>query len=212
MIDRQGAFPPRIARRSRAIHPSARRVARFDLHGACPPALLVALAAVVVASGCGKSTREQTTAEPRLTESQALPGTPGAPSASPGEHAPARPPVKAAARGPEHAVYSLVDNRLSAHLSRGGGLLVPAGSAGFAKYTRFANVGASKRSWELRQREGEVKVARLTGKSGTVFVPVSARQASRSKLALRAFAAAVTTVSLRVNDGKDINGKLAGGW
>jgi choline-sulfatase len=45
-----------------------------------------------------------------------------------------------------------------------------------------------------------------------VFVPVSAQQASRSKLALRAFAAADTTVSLRVNDGKDINGKLARGW
>src|SRR3954468_13322878 len=175
MIDRQGAFPPRIARRSRAIHPSARRVARFDLHGACPPALLVALAAVVVASGCGKNTRERTPAEPRLTESQALPGTPGAPSASPGEHAPAKPPVKAPSRGPEHAVYSLVDNRLSAHLSRGGGLVVPAGSAGFAKYLRFANVmKGAKKQWELRQTEGEVRVARLAGKSGTLYVPLTA--------------------------------------
>jgi len=126
----------------------------------------------------------------------------------------ARPPGKAAPRGPEHAVYSLVDNRLSAHLSRGGGLLVAAGSAGFAKYVRFANVmkGASKKAWELRQTEGEVKVARLTGKSGTVFVPLTAAQVGRAKVRLRAFAGSDATISLRVNDHKDINGKLARGW
>src|SRR5262245_36299323 len=66
---------------------------------------------------------------------------------------PAKAPAKAAPRGPEHAVYSLVDNRLSAHLMRNGGLLVPAGSAGFAKYVRFGNVmNGGKRTWELRQQ------------------------------------------------------------
>ena len=83
-------------------------------------------------------------------------------------------------RGPEHAVYSLVDNRLSAHLTRGGGLVVAAGSAGFAKYVRFANLmKGGKKPWELRQTEGEVKVARMTGKSGTVFVPLTAAQAGQ---------------------------------
>src|SRR4051812_4978627 len=170
------------------------------------PFVALFVAPALCAAGCGK-------AEPRPTESQALPGTPGAPSASPGEHAPVKPPVKAPARGPEHAVYSLVDNRLSAHLSRGGGLVVAAGSAGFAKYIRFANqMKGGKKPWELRQTEGEVKVARLTGKSGTVYVPLTAAQAASGKVRLRAFAKSDMTVSLKVNDGKDINGHLAAGW
>jgi arylsulfatase A-like enzyme len=180
-----------------------------------PVVCLAALIMALGATGCGKTTREQTTAEPRLTDSPTLPGTPGAPSASPSptEHAPARPPVQAPSRGPEHAVYSLVDNRLSAHLSRGGGLVVAAGSAGFAKYLRFPNqMKGGKKGWELRQTEGEVKVARLTGKSGTVYVPLTAAQAAAGKVRLRAFARADMTVSLKVNDGKDINGHLSAGW
>src|SRR5262249_53234792 len=111
----------------------------------CGPSGLVAfLAAVITASGaaagCGKSPRAQTTTEPKLAESQALPGTAGAPAASATERAPVKPPVQAPSRGPEHAVYSLVDNRLSAHLTRSGSLVVAAGSAGFAKYIRFANL------------------------------------------------------------------------
>src|SRR5262249_14926813 len=180
------------------------------IHRVAPVA---ALAAVVAATGCGKSPREQTTTEPRLAESQALPGTPGAPSASATERAPVKSPVQAPSRGPEHAVYSLVDNRLSAHLTRGGGLVVAAGSAGFAKYIRFANLmKGGKKPWELRQTEGEVKVARLTGKSGTVYVPLTAAQAASGKVRIRAFAKADTTVSLKVNDSKDINGHLAAGW
>ncbi|HEX3758828.1 MAG TPA: sulfatase [Kofleriaceae bacterium] len=174
-----------------------------------------ALAAVVAlgVAGCGKSAPEQSRAEPRLAETKPLPGTPGAPSGNPAEHAPARPPVKAPSRGPEHLVYSLVDNRLSAHLSRGGGLVVAAGSAGFAKYVRFANLmKGGKKPWELRQAEGEVKVARLTGKSGTVYVPLTAAQAAAGKVRLRAFARSDMTVSLKVNDNKDINGHLAAGW
>ncbi len=171
----------------------------------------LALACAVV--GCSKSTKDSATSEAKTTEPTApVAGAPGAAPA--GDSKPARPPAKAAARGPEHAVYSLVDNRLSAHLTRGGGLVVAAGSAGFAKYTRFANVmkGGSKKAWELRQSEGDVKVARLNGKSGTVFVPLTAAQVARPKLRLRAFAKAETTVSVRVNDNKDINSKLAEGW
>jgi arylsulfatase A-like enzyme len=175
----------------------------------------IALAFLVA---CGKTTNDQATTEPKVAE------TGGGPPAAPGGLAankaplanrrPAAPPAKAAARGTEHAVYSLVDNRLSAHLARGGGLVVPAGSAGFAKYVRFANVmkGASKKSWELRQAEGGVKVARLTGKTGTVFVPLTAAQAGRGTVRIRAFVPADTTISLRINDNKDINGKLLQGW
>src|SRR5215468_11306377 len=99
-----------LARQSRAIHPSARRVARFDpcCRRVGPVAIRVILVAVVAAAGCGKAPREQTTAEPQRPEAQALPGAPGAPSADHTDHAPVKPPVKAPSRGPEHAVYSLV--------------------------------------------------------------------------------------------------------
>src|SRR5262249_33825904 len=125
----------------------------------------------------------------------------------------------APARGPEHAVYSLIDNRLSAHLRRNGGLLVAAGSAGFAKYTRIANqLSGGKKPWELRQTEpagsgaDNIKVARMTGKSASVYVPLTAAEAGRTTVRLRAFVKDDATISLRVNDNKDINGKLTVGW
>ncbi|HEY0191002.1 MAG TPA: sulfatase-like hydrolase/transferase [Kofleriaceae bacterium] len=158
----------------------------------------VTLALAVAAAACTKSPGDPPEAKP--APHQPVPST--APSA-PG----------AAARGPEHAVYSLVDNRLSAHLHRGGGLVIAAGSAGFAKYVRFPNVmKGGKKAWELRQTEGDVKVARLTGKVGTVFFPLTAAEAGRGKLRLRAFSKSDGNISVKVNDNKDVNGKLASGW
>jgi len=102
---------------------------------------------------------------------------------------------------------------LSAHLTRNGGLLVAAGSAGFAKYTRIANqLSGSKHAWDLRQTEGDVKVAKMTGKSATVFVPLTATQAGRATVRLRAFVGDDANISIKVNDNKDINGKLTKGW
>jgi arylsulfatase A-like enzyme len=165
--------------------------------------------AVLALVACGKSSsKEPAAAEPKVDE--AMPAPPP-PAARPTEPPPAA--AKAPARGPKRPIYSLLDNRLSAHLARGGGLLVPAGSAGFAKYVRLGNLlKGAKRSWELRQAEGDVKVARITGKSGTVFVPLTAGQAARNTVRLRAFSDADGTLSLRVNDHKDINGKLTKGW
>ncbi|HZJ66687.1 MAG TPA: sulfatase [Kofleriaceae bacterium] len=176
---------------------------------------LVALVALVLGmvsgAGCGKSAKEQPTTETRRADSS--PGAPPANKTGAADAKPVTPPAKAPSRGAERTVYSLVDNRLSAHLTRGGGLVVPAGSAGLAKYLRFANVmKGGKKPWELRQTESDIRVARLTGKSGTVYVPLSAAQVARPKVRLRAFARSDTTVSLRVNDHKDINGKLAQGW
>jgi arylsulfatase A-like enzyme len=90
---------------------------------------------------------------------------------------------------------------------------VPAGSAGFAKYVRFGNVmRGAKRTWDLRQTAGDIKVARMTGKTGSVFVPLTAAQAGRNTLRLRIFATASGALSVRVNDNKDLNGQLTEGW
>ena len=167
----------------------------------------VTVAALALAA-CGKSSKEPAPSEPKATEAAPVPQAKQAAADMP---APA--PAQKPSRGPERPIYSLLDNRLSAHLERGGGLLVPAGSAGFAKYVRIGNVmKGAKRSWDLRQAEGDIKVAKLTGKSGSIFVPLTAAQAGHATVRLRAFAGDDGTVSLRVNDHKDINGKLTKGW
>jgi arylsulfatase A-like enzyme len=125
-----------------------------------------------------------------------------------------KPPVTAPPRGPERAVYSLADNRLAGHLLRGGGLVLPGGSAGFAKYTRFGNLEKIKtKTWELRQSQGDTKVAKLTGKSGRVDVPVTADQLQGTPVVrARVFAPAAMAFSVRVNGNKDVNAQLTEGW
>jgi arylsulfatase A-like enzyme len=164
------------------------------------------LLALATLFACGKSTK--VTPAGKVAEGTV---TGGATPAKPAP--PALPPAKAAARGVEHPVYSLVDNRLSAHLTRNGGLLVAGGSAGFAKYTRITNqLSGPKHAWDLRQTEGDVKVAKMTAKSATVFVPLTAPQAGRAIVRLRAFVGDDANISIKVNDNKDINGKLTKGW
>lgn len=168
----------------------------------------------LAAFACGKGTKDKTptTAESKVQEGGA--SSAGGKATNAKSDAPKTAPVKAPSRGPERAVYSLVDNRLSAHLTRGGGLLVPAGSAGFAKYIRFANIhkGSAKKSWDLRQLDGDLKVAKLTGKTATVFVPLTAAQAGRNVVRVRIKQAEAGTLSVRVNENKDINVQVAAGW
>ena len=172
------------------------------LHRVSVLTLALALAA------CGKTTKEPTT-EPAGGGG----GGGGGGTQVAKVDAPSTPPARAPGRGPERAVYSLVDNRLSAHLTRGGGLLLPAGSAGFAKYIRFGNMmKGGKKAWDLRQTEGGVKVARMTGKTASVFVPLSAAEAGRNIVRMRVFSKADGAISLKVNDNKDVNGKLVNGW
>ncbi|HUJ59647.1 MAG TPA: sulfatase [Kofleriaceae bacterium] len=166
-----------------------------------------AIALCAALAACGNSNNKTPTTDPvKVAEP-----TPGGTTKS---EPPPAPPVAAPSRGPEHPVYSLIDNRLSAHLMRGGGLVVPAGSAGFAKYTRFGNMlsKGAHHAWDLRQSEGDTKVARLTGKSGSVFVPLTAAQAGRTTVRMRVFAKDAGTLSLRVNEHKDENAKIDAGW
>ena len=164
-------------------------------------------------AACGKSgTEEPAAAAPATTTTTTKPG-----DGKPGDAktTAARPAASATGGGlakDERVVYSLVDNRFGAHLTRHGGLVVPAGSAGFAKYERFGNLmRGAKRQWELRQTEGDVHVARATGKTASVFVPLSEAQADRRTLRARLHADSSGTLSVRVNDNKDINVKLAVG-
>ncbi len=119
---------------------------------------------------------------------------------------------RAESRGPEHAVYSLIDNRMSAHLQRGGGLAVNAGSAGFVKYMRF---GRSKLNWKIRSERDGKKVAIMDGKTGRIDVPLTAAQASGSPtFRMRVHNEAAKALSLRINGDQkqEISQQMTAGW
>lgn len=132
-----------------------------------------ALAVFVAAAGCGKQDADGGSATNTV---------PGESTGGEGKAA-AKPVPQAPARGPEHPVFSLVDNRLGGHVQRGGGLVVMAGSAGFAKYLRF---GGKTPGWEMRRDAGGVKVATMRSKTANVHVPLTAEQAAASVIRVRA--------------------------
>jgi hypothetical protein len=68
---------------------------------------LVTTFTVSTSVGCGKSKDKSKAGPPAPGGGGATAGTGAAPPK------PDKPPVKAASRGPEHPVYSLIDNRLS---------------------------------------------------------------------------------------------------
>jgi len=113
-------------------------------------------------------------------------------------------------RGAEHGVFSLVDNRLLAHAQYDGGLLIPAGSAGFAKYTRFRKAEVA---WELRKERDGKKVAVIAGKSAAVRVPLTTEQAAGdTRIRMHHYAPAAGRMTLRIN-GKDLaTVEQASGW
>jgi arylsulfatase A-like enzyme len=160
-----------------------------------------ALAALVLAGSCGKQDADGGGA------ASTLPGD--AESSKAG--APAKPVPQAPPRGPEHPVFSLVDNRLAGHVQRGGGVVAVAGSAGFAKYLRFA--GASP-SWNLRKDAGGVKVAAMKAKAANVYVPLTEEQAGSTALRVRAQSPGPQRLGMRINGKRDkeVTVELAAGW
>jgi arylsulfatase A-like enzyme len=64
----------------------------------------------------------------------------------------------AAPRRDEHAIYSLIDNRLLAHVEHQGGLMVFPGAPSFAKYLRFAKP-RGRIPWTLREERDGRRVA-----------------------------------------------------
>lgn len=113
-------------------------------------------------SGCGSADRDD--------EAQAA-AKPVA--AAPGSAEVSEAPVTRA----EHAVFSLLDNRLLAHRLHGGALLIDAGSGGFVRYT---NVGTYDPEWELGHTVDEVRVARPDRTAG-VFATLTAAQAAAAR-------------------------------
>ena len=87
-----------------------------------------------------------------------------------------------ASQGPEHAVYSLIDNRLLAHMVKSDGLLIPVGLPGVAKYLQF------RRPWKpwLLNRKVDNRPVALANKSVSWLVfPLVGRQAKATTLSIR---------------------------
>ncbi len=114
-----------------------------------------------------------------------------------------------AARGAEHAVFSLGDNRLLAHALAGGGLVLRPGHASFAKYTRFARAAGR---WSERAVIDGHAVARP--ESYAQFdVPLAADEAARAKvIALRVHAPAAQRVTVMAGGQAAGAAELVPGW
>ncbi len=153
---------------------------------------------VEAASDSGQASVDQLVVEPSAA--------PGSEPAAEGE------PPAAQSRGPERSVYSLIDNRLGAHLYRRGGLVIPAGSAGFAKYLRFRK---SKLGWKLGAERDGRKVAILQGPKSVIEAPLGRAQIGDSpRLRIRAHSERPRTLTVRINDdrARQLRVEIPAGW
>ncbi|MBT8491528.1 MAG: sulfatase, partial [Deltaproteobacteria bacterium] len=161
------------------------------------PFALASLALAVGLTGCGK--KQNGSGPPSEAGTSGSGGEGGGAegkAAGGGKAGGPKVPV-AKSRGPEHPVYSLYDNRLSAHLHNSGGLIVNAGSAGFVKYMRF---GRSKLNWKIRQKRDDLPVAAMSGKTGRLIVPLSGQQISgQPGLRFRVYSPVAQRLGLRLN-------------
>ena len=107
-------------------------------------------------------------------------------------------------------MFDLLDNRLLAHVQAGDGLYVPAGGAGFAKYT---HVQMPKPTWKLRQTRDGTRVAITAASPAKLDLPLTAAQAeTATSLSLRANADKATRLTLRINDARLPAIDTAAGW
>jgi arylsulfatase A-like enzyme len=108
----------------------------------------------------------------------------------------------------ELPVFRFGPNVLLAHVQRGDGLWVDAGSAGFVKYLRF---GLPELRWDLQQEREGVRVA-VPERVASIEVPLTATQAASDSIYLGVHATAATKLSLKI-DGRKAGGvELAPGW
>lgn len=161
-----------------------------------------ALAALLATTSCGKRDSDGGGASNAVAGQGSGAGKTEAP----------KPVPQAPPRGPEHAVFSLVDNRLSGHVQRGGGLVVVGGSAGLAKYLRY---GGSSPGWNLRREAGGTRFASMKSKAASLYLPLSAEQAGGAPvIRLRAQSPAPQRLGMRINNKRDkeVTVELAAGW
>ncbi|MCS6912006.1 MAG: sulfatase [Myxococcales bacterium] len=115
-------------------------------------------------------------------------------------------PVPAGAE--HHPVFDLVASRTLAHQQVRGGLLVPCGAPGFAKYNHF---GRPSPSWRLHAVEDGRPVA-LAQTTARLDLPLSAEQAQAQRLWLRLKVQSRSSVKVTAADKTAAPVALAPGW
>jgi arylsulfatase A-like enzyme len=116
----------------------------------------------------------------------------------------------AAGSAEAHAVFSLVDNRWLAHREHEGGLLVVAGTPGFAKYLRF---GRPAQPWRLGAQLNGRPVAQLIDKRAGLDVPLTAAQASAARsIRFSLHSKGKRKLDVTVNGKKEKRLALRDGW
>ncbi len=111
-------------------------------------------------------------------------------------------------RRPERAVYGLGPNLVSARLERDGGVYIDAGSAGFAKYLRFARAAPR---WALGQRRDERMVA-VPERAAALVIALTAAQADAKTVAVGLHATEPGSLRLKVGGRSAGSASLVAGW
>jgi hypothetical protein len=106
----------------------------------------------------------------------------------------------------DHAVFDLGDNRLLAHVTRGGGTLAVAGSAGFAKYL---GGGRPNLPWQLGQTVDGHRVAVATDTYVRLTLPLAA---PAKTLTARLSAPKARALEVQVAGTKGGQAPMAAGW
>jgi arylsulfatase A-like enzyme len=131
-------------------------------------------------------------------------------SAAPGHAAPAASAAPSDAAGPaptapvdpaardEHPVFDLGDNRLSAHRTVDGDLVVDAGSAGFARFTRF---GLPAEHWRYHQLRDGARAA-LADRLASIDLLIDEPQRAAPLFLARVWASAPRTLTIKINGRK----------
>ncbi len=114
-----------------------------------------------------------------------------------------------AASGGHHPVFSLADNRLLAHLIRDGGLFVPLGHPGAAKYVNF---GRPWSTLKLSAKEDGRPVARAIRNLTWLRVPLTREQARASVLSLSLKSPVGGDLQIKINEVDLKPTRLSAGW
>ncbi|MEO8702495.1 MAG: sulfatase [Kofleriaceae bacterium] len=145
----------------------------------------IAWLVTITVLGCGGGSSD----DPAVTEAPvAAPGDAAAAKSS--DAAPVAPPR------PEHAVYSLVDNRHAVHRYADGDLVLDAADVGFARYTHFS---VPKPRWKLGQSIGGLRAAEAD-RLAVLEVPLDARLAKGiDRIVVRVFGHAKQQLAIKLN-------------
>ena len=158
-------------------------------------------AGALAAICCGKS--DAGAAGEKGTTRPAEPAAAAAPAP-----APVPTPRPAAARSDEQRLFDLADNRLLAHVQRGGAALLLPGSGAFAKYVHFAK---PKLSWTLKQTVDGKRVG-VADKYASFEAPLTAEQAAAGTITLRVKSASKRALEIKPNGKTGATAQLVEGW